>query len=159
MPYRVPALTLLSVLLLTILAACAPQQPPADVSVRVSGGAGADISHLAMAPLEQMSAEVQKAPEIVQEAYRFAVANPEVLQQIPCYCGCGSMGHTSNYDCYVASVAGDTITFDQHALGCGVCVDITQDAMRLTEQGQSPQEIKAFVDQTYAERGISNMDS
>jgi len=29
----------------------------------------------------------------VQEAYRFAVANSEVLPQIPSYCGCGVMWH------------------------------------------------------------------
>lgn len=45
----------------------------------------------------------EAAPEI-QEAYRFAIANPQVLQYIPCMCGCSELGHTSVYDCYVREV-------------------------------------------------------
>ncbi len=113
---------------------------------------------LAMAPLEDMLAQVRSAPATVQQAYRFAAANPEVMKQIPCYCGCGALGHTSNYSCYVDSAeASGKITFDDHALGCSICVDITQDVMRLLQQGKSPQEIKAAVDSTYSKYGPSNM--
>jgi hypothetical protein len=41
------------------------------------------------------------APEEIREAYRFAVANRDVLRYIPCYCGCNEQGHTSNASCYV----------------------------------------------------------
>jgi hypothetical protein len=47
--------------------------------------------------------------------------------------------------------------YDTHALGCSICLDITQDTMRLLAQGQSVSEIKAYVDQTYAQFGPSNM--
>jgi hypothetical protein len=68
------------------------------------------------------------------------------------------MGHTSNYDCYVASVSDQgKITFDDHALGCSICVDITQDAMRLQGQGKSPANIRAYVDQAYSKYGPSNI--
>jgi hypothetical protein len=111
-----------------------------------------------MAPLSEMSAEVQSAPAVTQQAYQFAVANPGIVQHIPCYCGCGAMGHTSNYSCYVESVdAAGKVKFDGHALGCSICVDITQDAMRLSKQGKSPQDIKAYVDKTYSQYGPSNM--
>ncbi|MBI5828631.1 MAG: hypothetical protein HZB20_03615 [Chloroflexi bacterium] len=113
---------------------------------------------LAMAPMDQMPAEVQSAPVAVRQAYQFAVANPDVMKQIPCYCGCGAMGHTSNYSCYVADVAaGGAITFDPHATGCSICVDITQDTMRLLREGKSPPDIKAYVDQPYGKYGPSNM--
>jgi hypothetical protein len=113
---------------------------------------------LNMAPLSQMPDDVKSAPLVTQQAYQFAVANPNVIQHIPCYCGCGSMGHTSNYSCYVQSVdAAGNIQFDEHALGCSICVDITQDAMRLSKQGKSPQDIKAYVDKTYSQYGPSNM--
>lgn len=113
---------------------------------------------LAMADLHAMPMDVQAAPATVQDAYRFAAANPEVLQHLPCYCGCGQMGHTSNYDCYVAGQAADgSLEFDSHALGCGICVDITQDAIRLLREGKSVTEIKAYVDATYARYGPSNM--
>lgn len=56
----------------------------------------------AMATLEDMPAEVQAAPVRTREAYQFALANPEIAEQIPCYCGCSALGHTSSYGCYVA---------------------------------------------------------
>jgi hypothetical protein len=121
-----------------------------------SGQQTADALHLA--PMSDMPAEVQAAPVSVQEAYRFAAANPEVLTHIPCYCGCGAMGHTSNYACYVSGKNDDgSLAFDAHALGCSICVDITQDSMRLLKEGKSTAEIRAYVDQTYSQYGPSNM--
>jgi len=117
-----------------------------------------DNHDLAMASLEDMPAEVKSAPVAVQEAYKFNIANPDVMTQIPCYCGCGAMGHTSNYSCYVSAVDTDgKVKYDTHALGCSICVDITQDAMRLLQQDKTVSEIKAYVDQTYAQYGPSNM--
>ena len=43
-----------------------------------------------MASMQGMPAEVQEAPLTVQQAYQYAVANPDVTQHIPCYCGCGA---------------------------------------------------------------------
>ena len=64
----------------------------------------------------------------------------------------------SNYACYVAEAGSDgTITYDNHALGCSICVDITQDTMRLLNEGKSTAEIKAVIDQTYSQYGPSNM--
>ena len=130
---------------LTILPACSTQSNAEDI-------------HLNMASMDQMPAEVQSAPVIVQEAYQFNVANPEVMKNIPCYCGCGNIGHTSNYDCYVSQVDDkDNITFDNHALGCSICVDITQDVMRLLKEGKSTQEARAYIDATYSKYGPSNI--
>ena len=42
-----------------------------------------------------------------QAMYRYAVANREVLQYIPCSCGCVNGGHGSNFDCYVREVLPD----------------------------------------------------
>lgn len=111
-----------------------------------------------MAPMDKMPAEVQSAAVTVQQAYQFAVANPDVMKQVPCYCGCGKLGHTSNYSCYVQGVDEQgNVTFDHHALMCSLCVDITQDTMRLTKQGKSPQEIRAYADATYSKYGPSNI--
>src|SRR5512142_1800410 len=114
-------------------------------------------SGLKMLPMDKMPAEVQSAPSTVQSAYQFAAANPDLMKGIPCYCGCGSIGHTSNYSCYVLDDANGAITWDDHALGCSLCVNITQDAMRLKGEGKSVSEIKAYVDGTYSKYGTSNM--
>jgi hypothetical protein len=114
---------------------------------------GQNDKNLNMTPLDQMPEQVKSAPVIVQQAYQFATANPEVMQGIPCYCGCGSIGHTSNYSCYI----NDSGDFDDHALGCSICVDITQDAMRLLRQGKKVTEVKTYVDANYSKYGTSNM--
>ena len=123
------------------------------------GSAAPESGHeLHMASLADMPPDVQSAPVTVQQSYQFAVANPDVLQHIPCYCGCGAVGHTSNYDCYVAGANADSSTrFDPHALGCSICVDITQDTMRLLRQGKNVEEIRTYVDGAYAKYGPSNM--
>jgi len=101
---------------------------------------------------------IHDAPLTVREAYAFAETHPEVLQGIPCYCGCGSIGHTSNYACYIADSKEDgTPTYDSHALGCSICVDITQDAIRLLDEGREVAEIRAYIDRTYSAYGPSNM--
>jgi hypothetical protein len=109
--------------------------------------------------MSDMPAEVKQASVTTQQAYQYAVANPDILQNIPCYCGCGDMGHTSNYACYVQSTGSDgKPVFDQHALGCSICVDITQDAMRMQREGKTLPEIRAAVDGTYSKYGPSNME-
>ncbi|GAB4420423.1 MAG: PCYCGC domain-containing protein [Anaerolineae bacterium] len=97
---------------------------------------------------------VREAPPRVHAAYEYAVANPEELKKYPCYCGCGAMGHTSNLSCYIQDIAPDgTITFDSHANGCGICVDITQDVIRLKGEGWSSPEVRAYVDAQYGAFG------
>ena len=136
---------MIGLVMLTVLPACSTQSSSGDI-------------HLNMASMDLMPAEVHAAPVTVQEAYQFNVANPDVMKDIPCYCGCGNIGHTSNYDCYVSDVddAGN-ITFDNHALGCSICVDITQDVMRMLKDGKSPQEARASIDATYSKYGPSNI--
>jgi hypothetical protein len=141
---RTPLLLLIiMVLLATSMSACSSQ---------------GEIHDLAMAPMDHMPAEVQSAPVSVQQAYQFNVANPNVMEDIPCYCGCGNVGHTSNYDCYVADMdTAGQISFDNHALGCSICVDITQDVMRMLRDGKSPQDAREYIDATYSKYGPSNI--
>jgi hypothetical protein len=134
---------LISMLLLAALPACSAAQPGVELN---------------MASMAGMPAEVQSAPATVQQAYQFAVANPDAMKQIPCYCGCGDIGHTSNYSCYVSGTdVKGAILFDNHALGCSICVDITQDVMRMTRAGKSPGDIRAAIDSTYSKYGTSNI--
>jgi hypothetical protein len=52
----------------------------------------------------------------IQALYQYAVEQGDELQYIPCSCGCGGFGHTSNRDCYIKSFnADDTLTFTSHA--------------------------------------------
>ncbi|MGH2355229.1 MAG: PCYCGC motif-containing (lipo)protein [Chloroflexota bacterium] len=57
------------------------------------------------------------APE-VQEAYRYALAHPDILQYMPCFCGCGVQGHRSNRDCYIRDVRTDgAVVLDPMSFG------------------------------------------
>lgn len=138
---RLAFFTILALVLIAGLPACS------------SGGAT-----LEMMDMEHMPHSVQDAPTNVSDAYRFAAANPDLMQQFPCYCGCGSIGHTSNYACYVsgADAAGNLI-FDSHALGCQICVDITLDVMRMLGDGEEVPAIQVVIDQTYGRYGPSNL--
>jgi hypothetical protein len=63
------------------------------------------------------------------KAYTYATEHPEVLEQIPCYCGCGEHGskvsegkpHKSVRDCFIT----DNGNYDDHASFCDTCVGIT----------------------------------
>ena len=71
-----------------------------------------------LAPASQLPDKVKQAPPVVQEAYRFAIANPDLRETFPCYCSCGNMGHESNLNCFVKEFNPDgSIVFDYHALG------------------------------------------
>jgi len=112
------------------------------------------LQELKMAPLAEMPDYVQTADPEIQQAYQFAVANPETLEHIPCYCGCNSIGHTSNLECYVDAL-GEPAEFDNHGAFCGVCIDITQDVMRLTRDGKELAEIRTYIDDKYSGYGPS----
>jgi hypothetical protein len=47
--------------------------------------------------------------------YRFAREQPDVLQWMPCTCGCAKLGHTSNRSCYIKSESADRTTWTSHA--------------------------------------------
>lgn len=119
------------------------------------GGGETAVPHkYSLAPLAEMSTDVQHASPRIQEAYQFAVANPEVAAEIPCYCGCNGMGHTSLYACYVAGVdETGAVQFDKHAQYCTICIDITHDAMRMMDEGKSTADIFIQIEADYARFG------
>ncbi len=41
--------------------------------------------------------------EQVRAAYAFAARREDVMQYVPCYCGCEAQGHRSAHDCFVRS--------------------------------------------------------
>src|SRR5947207_1139526 len=72
---------------------------------------------------------------LVQIGYRFALEQPDLLAQLPCYCGCSQLkpAHTSLRDCFLKPEGG----FEEHASGCTVCVDEARDSRQMFEQGQT----------------------
>jgi hypothetical protein len=114
-----------------------------------SSGQEAGHNTVRMTADSAMPAAVKLAPQMVRDAYRFAHANPDVLKQIPCYCGCGPIGHRSNYACFWREDG----AVDYHGLGCGICVDIAHDVINGLKQGRQLAEIRAQVDADYSRFG------
>ncbi|HZQ08101.1 MAG TPA: PCYCGC motif-containing (lipo)protein [Anaerolineae bacterium] len=138
-----------ALLLLTILSS-----PIWMLTACTSNGTPHEIS---MAPASAVPAEMQRAPIRIREAYQFALAYPEALKNVPCFCGCVKLGHTSNYDCYIQDAPNNgPVVFDQHALGCTICVDITQDVIRMTREGRAPPAIHRAIVSQYSQFGPSN---
>lgn len=82
--------------------------------------------------------------------YTFAYEHPEVLSYMPCTCGCGSMGHMSNWNCYVKGIdASGVVTFDEHATYCTICQEITADVITLWQRGSPLSEIRERIDADY----------
>jgi hypothetical protein len=69
-------------------------------------------------PVGRLPSFAMKAGPKAQEAYRYAAANGDTLQYVPCFCGCGNIGHRHNADCYVAERHPDgRLTFTSHGAG------------------------------------------
>jgi len=105
MKLRFSVMVLLLALIVLVVSACA-------------GASDTDLAQLTLAPKSALPDFVKDAPPQVKEAYRFAIANPDVLSDFPCYCGCGAVGHQNNLQCYIKEVGSDgSIKFDNHAFG------------------------------------------
>jgi Protein of unknown function with PCYCGC motif len=70
---------------------------------------------LEMVPQGELPSFARTGGAKVEAVYRYAVEHGEMLQYIPCVCGCGAIGHRHNADCYVAERLPDgAITFTNH---------------------------------------------
>jgi hypothetical protein len=90
----------------------------AGLAVMIPGYRGFEAAdRYQLAPESLLPADIRRAPDEVREAYRFAIANRDILRYIPCYCGCGSEGHTSNASCYVKDASTPAkLMFDRMSL-------------------------------------------
>lgn len=85
--------------------------------------------------------------------YQAAANHQELLENIPCYCGCGeSAGHTSNYDCFVYdNKENGAVVWDDHGTRCGVCLEIAAESIVDYSKGKSIKEIRQMIDTKYKE--------
>ena len=74
-------------------------------------------------------------------AYQVAKDIPEVLEQLPCFCGCmSSFGHKNNLFCFK----------DRHGAGCEICEDIALDAKKMHDDGLPIAKIQDNIKAKYA---------
>lgn len=109
---------------------------------------------------EARPAYVQALPGAGQAAYAYALARPDVLQWLPCYCGCGGMGHGSNLDCFfVRREVESTFTYEEHASYCDICIETANLASEMLAKGSTMTEIRAAVDSTFGGGAVPGTDT
>lgn len=139
-----------------LLSACSqPEEKSHDHSNENQQTAAADIRE------ETSGADVlpqflEEKPEDMQIIYRAAAQNRNLLEKIPCYCGCGdSVGHKDNYDCFVhENKENGEIIWDDHGTKCIVCLEIAAKAITDLQNGKTVKEIRSEIDQQY-EKGYA----
>jgi hypothetical protein len=79
----------------------------------------------------------------VQKSYQAARDVPEVLEHMPCYCGCfTNAGHRNNLDCFK----------DNHGEHCALCRAIAVESKAMAEQGLPVEQINIAINEKYAPR-------
>lgn len=86
------------------------------------------------------------------KAYGYTLKNPEVVEKIPCYCGCGGMGHKSLKNCFIS----DEGVYSSHASNCDICVGEVIRIKNLFDSGMYISEIKEVIDGEYRRYGPNN---
>ena len=128
----------------------APQTTPEPASAPVTS---AENPLYVATDLPLLPAGAPSAPRplsVVKAAYEFAGRHPEVIGYVPCFCGCERGGHKSNESCFVAGRRNGTITWDNHGIGCEICLDVATETMQMHNAGASIAQIRQLIEKKYA---------
>ncbi|CAH0347368.1 PCYCGC domain-containing protein [Bacillus sp. CECT 9360] len=90
-------------------------------------------------------------PEDLTAIYAEAAKYQDLLEHIPCYCGCSeSAGHRDNYDCFIhENKKNGAIVWDDHGTRCDVCVVTAAESINQFNEGKSMKEIRQYIDDKY----------
>ncbi|MCL7475462.1 MAG: PCYCGC domain-containing protein [ANME-2 cluster archaeon] len=89
---------------------------------------------------------------VTLKAYGYTLKNSVVVEKIPCYCGCGGMGHKSLKNCFIS----DDGAYSSHASNCDICVGEVIRIKNLFDSGMYISEIKRIIDDEYRRYGPDN---
>ena len=103
-------------------------------------------------PLPSVGFAPVRPMDVVRATYDFAAQHPEILKYVPCYCGCGSQGHSANESCFVArrDAKGNVLEWDTHGFGCTICVDVAREAMQLYSSGADVVSIRTAIEKRWS---------
>ncbi|PLS16255.1 hypothetical protein CVD28_17410 [Bacillus sp. M6-12] len=105
------------------------------------------------ASAKQLPGFLQGKDKAMAVIYAAAGQNKELLENIPCYCGCSeSAGHRDNYDCFIhENKESGAVVWDDHGTRCGVCLETASESITLYKSGKSIKEIRDLIDDKYKE--------
>jgi hypothetical protein len=102
-------------------------------------------------PLPNVGFPPVRPMDVVRATYDFAAQHPEILNYVPCYCGCGTQGHKANEHCFVArrDSKGNVLEWDTHGFGCTICIDVAREAMQLYSSGADVRSIAGAIERRW----------
>jgi len=104
------------------------------------GGGGQQLTASGAKVVHTMDPSYFSKDPKARAAYQAAKDIPEVLAELPCFCGCmTALGHESNLFCFK----------DEHGSGCDICEDIALDARDMHDKGFSIERIKEAIRQKF----------
>ena len=110
--------------------------------------------------LQEVTASAAELPAFMDDKsedmrliYQVAGSATDILDYIPCYCGCGeSADHKSNKNCFVDEIREDgSVVWDDHGTRCQACLEIAVQSVKMTQEGKTLTEVRNFIDETYKE--------
>jgi hypothetical protein len=123
------------------IAAIAMMVGIAWVSLRGTNEPADDAASASLAKAAEVLSPALFTDEKTRAAYQTAKDIPEVLEQLPCFCGCmKSFGHKNNLFCFK----------DQHGSGCEICQDIALDARKMHDAGMPIAQIQDNITAKYS---------
>lgn len=117
-------------------------------------------SHTQQADIQEKTKGVDTLPTFLdkldpqmKDIYTVAGQNAELLDWIPCYCGCGeSVGHKNNKNCFIREIKKNgEVVWDSHATTCVNCLEIAVESASMKQKGKSTLEIRNYIDNKYKE--------
>jgi len=102
--------------------------------------------------LEEPPAFLANYPERTQRLYAAVAEYGHIMRELDCYCGCMELEsdpHDSLFRCYVAEMGEDGVTWTDHAVFCGLCLDQAASVEQWGREGKTPEEIKRLMVEKY----------
>ena len=100
-------------------------------------------SHTQQADIQEKTKGVDTLPTFLdkldpqmKDIYTVAGQNAELLDWIPCYCGCGeSVGHKNNKNCFIREIKKNgEVVWDSHATTCVNCLEIAVESASMKQK-------------------------
>jgi len=144
----------LVVMMAVILSACGGKKDTNNDITSVNDGSMGDL-RVETSSVNELPSFLNDHHENMQVLYRGVANHQELLEHIPCYCGCGdSVGHDHNLDCFIHDTnEDDGVTWDDHATRCQVCLDIAAESIVEFQEGNSVNEVRQLIEDKYEGKG------
>ncbi len=136
------------VLMIVLVSACSDKGDQDEQANEASTG---DIRETTTS-VDDLPTFLDAKSDDMKTLYTAVAKSQDLLESMPCYCGCGEFGHTSNYDCFINQNNDDgSLVWDDHATKCQACLDIAAESIVEFGKGKSIKDIRHMIDEKYQE--------